>query len=106
MRMLDIRLLTLVSLTWPTHYHHKISLPGPTHLDNDIVDVALLHVFVDIRQGSDVEGRVGQDRVHPRHAEYGEGNVETTNHQHVPVVGRTLHHHHIIKVIKIRNGHS
>ena len=79
MRMLDIRLLTLVSLTWQEslQYNDKISA---SHLDNDVVDMTLLHVFVDIRQGSDVEGRVGQHGVHPGEAEDGEGNVETTHH--------------------------
>ena len=33
---------------------------------------------------------MGQDGVHPGHAEDGEGDVEAAHHQHVPVVGRPL----------------
>ena len=61
-----------------------------THLHNDIIDMALLNMFINVGQSSDVERGVGQHGVHPGHAEDRERDVEAAHHQHVPVVGGAL----------------
>ena len=68
----------------------EVADPGLPHLDDDVVHVSLLHVLVDVGEGAHVQRGVGQHRVHPRHAEDGERDVEATHHHHVPVVGGAL----------------
>ena len=70
---------------------HEVADPGLPHLHDDVIHVTLLHVLVDVSQGAHVERGVGQHGVHPGHAEYGERDVEATDHEHVPVIRGALH---------------
>ena len=75
---------------WIQFTERRFILYFTAHLDYDVIHVTLLHVLVNVGQGPDVERGVGEDSVHPGQAEDGERNVETTNNQHVPVVGGAL----------------